>query len=95
MAKLRVHKVSLCANHLPIPRARRTSDALLYSVTEVGMNKQKTGAPLLRTVGVITFADVADVIEEEAEEDIKALGGVTRDDELSDSVWTAACGHFN
>ena len=89
--------MSLCANHLPIPKARRTSDALLYSVTEVGINKQKTGAPLLRTVGVITFADVADVIEEEAEEeeDIKALGGVTRDDELSDSVWTAACGHFN
>ena len=30
-----------------------------------------------RLVGVITFDDVADVIEEEAEEDIKALGGVT------------------
>ncbi|HTL63645.1 MAG TPA: CBS domain-containing protein, partial [Pseudolabrys sp.] len=37
-----------------------------------------------RLVGIITFDDVADVIEEEAEEDIKALGGV-RDEELSDS----------
>ena len=48
-----------------------------------------------RLVGIITFDDVADVIEEEAEEDIKALGGVTRDEELSDSVWTIARGRFN
>jgi magnesium transporter len=48
-----------------------------------------------RLVGVITFDDVADVIEEEAEEDIKALGGVTRDEQLSDSVWTIARGRFN
>ena len=38
-----------------------------------------------RLVGVITIDDVVDVIEEEAEEDIKALGGVTRDEELSDT----------
>ena len=48
-----------------------------------------------RLVGVITFDDVVDVIEEEAEEDIKALGGVTRDEELSDSVWTIARGRFS
>lgn len=48
-----------------------------------------------RLVGVITFDDVADVIQEEAEEDIKALGGVTHDEELSDSVWTIARGRFN
>jgi len=48
-----------------------------------------------RLVGVITFDDVTDVIEEEAEEDIKALGGVTHDGELSDSVWTIARGRFN
>jgi magnesium transporter len=48
-----------------------------------------------RLVGVITFDDVADVIEEEAEEDIKALGGVTHDEELSDSVWKIARGRFN
>jgi magnesium transporter len=39
-------------------------------------------------VGVITFDDIVDVIEEEAEEDIKALGGVSGEEELSDSVWT-------
>jgi magnesium transporter len=48
-----------------------------------------------RLVGVITIDDVVDVIEEEAEEDIKALGGVTSDEELSDSVWTIARGRFN
>jgi magnesium transporter len=48
-----------------------------------------------RLVGVITFDDVADVIEEEAEEDIKALGGITHDEELSDTVWTIARGRFN
>jgi magnesium transporter len=48
-----------------------------------------------RPVGVVTFDDVVDVIEEEAEEDIKALGGVTSDEELSDSVWTIARGRFN
>ncbi|MGA8920191.1 MAG: magnesium transporter, partial [Pseudolabrys sp.] len=48
-----------------------------------------------RLVGVITFDDVADVIEEEAEEDIHALGGITRDEELSESVWTIARGRFN
>ena len=48
-----------------------------------------------RLVGVITFDDVVDVIEAEAEEDIKALGGVRGEEELSDSVWTIAKGRFN
>jgi magnesium transporter len=48
-----------------------------------------------RLVGVITFDDIVDVIEEEAEEDIKALGGVRREEELSDPVWFIARGRFN
>jgi magnesium transporter len=47
-----------------------------------------------RLVGVITVDDVVDVIEEEAEEDLKALGGVTTDEELSDTVWTIAKARF-
>jgi Mg/Co/Ni transporter MgtE (contains CBS domain) len=47
-----------------------------------------------RLVGVITFDDIVDVIEEEAEEDIRALGGVGREEELSDSVWRIARGRF-
>ena len=48
-----------------------------------------------RLVGVITFDDIVDVIEEAAEEDIRALGGVGREEELSDSVWYVARGRFN
>jgi magnesium transporter len=48
-----------------------------------------------RLVGVITVDDVVDVIEEEADEDLKALGGVTSHEELSDNVWTIAKGRFN
>jgi magnesium transporter len=48
-----------------------------------------------RLVGVITIDDVVDVIEEEADEDLKALGGVTRREELSDNVLTIARGRFN
>ena len=47
-----------------------------------------------RLVGVITVDDVVDVIEEEAEEDLKALGGV-HDEQLSDPVWTVARRRFN
>lgn len=39
-----------------------------------------------RLVGVMTIDDVVDVIEEEASDDIKALGGVNRDEEFSDTV---------
>jgi len=48
-----------------------------------------------RLVGVITVDDVVDVIEEEADEEIKALGGIPSDEELSDSVWSIAKGRFN
>jgi magnesium transporter len=40
-----------------------------------------------RLVGVITIDDVVDVIQEEADDEIKALGGVNRDEEISDDVW--------
>jgi magnesium transporter len=48
-----------------------------------------------RLVGIITIDDVVDVIEEEADEEIKALGGVTSDEQLSDDVWTIAKARFN
>ncbi len=48
-----------------------------------------------RLVGIITIDDVVDVIEEEADEEIKALGGVTSDEQLSDDVWTIARARFN
>jgi len=48
-----------------------------------------------RLVGIITFDDIVDVIEQEAEEEIRALGGVGREEELSDPVWFVARGRFN
>jgi magnesium transporter len=47
-----------------------------------------------RLVGVLTVDDIVDVIEEKADEEIKALGGVG-DEKLSDSVWTISLSRFN
>ncbi len=47
-----------------------------------------------RMVGVMTFDDIVDVIEQEAEEDIKALGGVSGKEELSDSAWYTVRSRF-
>lgn len=40
-----------------------------------------------RLVGVILVDDIVDVLEEEADADIKQLGGVNSEEELSDTVW--------
>jgi magnesium transporter len=47
-----------------------------------------------RLVGVITIDDIVDVIEQEADEDLKALGGVKGDEELSDTVWMIVKSRF-
>ncbi|HEY7999243.1 MAG TPA: magnesium transporter [Pseudolabrys sp.] len=84
---------------MDIERRRVHADEDQEEVARLFQRYDLVAAPVVdaddRLVGVITFDDVADVIEEEAEEDIKALGGVTRDEELSDSVWTIARGRFN
>ncbi len=43
-----------------------------------------------RLVGVITIDDIVDVIQEAASEEIKALGGVNPEEELSDNFWRTA-----
>lgn len=47
-----------------------------------------------RLAGALTIDDIVDVIQEEADEDLKAMGGVNRDEELSDSVWTITRSRF-
>jgi magnesium transporter len=47
-----------------------------------------------RLVGVITVDDIVDVIEEEADEDVKALGGVRGGEELSDTVFATVKSRF-
>ena len=46
-----------------------------------------------RLVGVLTIDDVIDIVQQEAEEDIKRLGGVG-DEEISDTVLTATRSRF-
>lgn len=52
-----------------------------YDLVEVGVIDENK-----RLVGVLTVDDIVDVIHEEATEDIKLLGGVAGDEELSDNV---------
>jgi magnesium transporter len=47
-----------------------------------------------RLVGVITIDDIVDVIQETADEDLKALGGVSAEEELSDNVWWTTKSRF-
>ncbi|MGU3494917.1 magnesium transporter [Xanthobacteraceae bacterium A53D] len=47
-----------------------------------------------RLVGVITVDDIVDVIQEEADEDLRAMAGVGSDEELSDSVAYTARGRL-
>jgi len=47
-----------------------------------------------RLVGVLTFDDIVDVIDEEADAEIRALGGVKADEDLSDSVLQTARARF-
>lgn len=48
-----------------------------------------------RLVGVITIDDIVDVIEEAADDDVKQLGGVNADEELSDPVREIARSRFS
>jgi magnesium transporter len=78
-------------------RVRATDDQ--EAVARLFEHYNLVAAPVVdrddRLVGVITIDDVVDVISEEAEEDIRALGGVKWDEELSDTVWTTARSRFN
>lgn len=47
-----------------------------------------------RLVGVMTVDDVVDMIEDAADDDVKQLGGVDAEEELSDSVRQVALGRF-
>ncbi len=86
------------ADLMEAERRRIRADEDQEEVARLFQRYDLVAAPVVdghdRLVGVITFDDVADVLVEEAEEDIKALGGV-RDEEFSDTVWTIARGRFN
>lgn len=47
-----------------------------------------------KLVGVITIDDAMEVLDEEAEEDILRLAGVSEESSLSDRIWTTTKGRF-
>jgi magnesium transporter len=47
-----------------------------------------------RLVGVLTIDDIVDVMQEQASEEIKALGGVNPEEELTDDFWWIARSRF-
>jgi magnesium transporter len=79
---------------------RRTVEATddLEDVARLFQRYNLVAAPVVdengRLVGVMTIDDIVDVIEEAADEDLKQLGGVAGDEELSDSVPAIARGRF-
>ena len=95
---LRSKRPVAVADLMEAERRRIKADEDQEEVARIFRRYDMVAAPVVdardRLVGVITFDDVADVLVEEAEEDIKALGGV-RDEELSDTVWTIARSRFN
>ncbi len=48
-----------------------------------------------RLVGVLTIDDIVDVMQEQASEEILALGGVNPEEELTDSFWWIARSRFS
>jgi magnesium transporter len=77
--------------------ARATDDQ--HEVAELFKRYNLVSIPVvddgLRLVGVLTFDDIVDVIDEEADAEIRALGGVNPDEELSDSVYETARARFS
>ena len=98
-ALLRARRLAPLAELIDEDRRRVTVADDLAEVARLFGKYNLVATPVVdaenRLVGVITIYDVVDVIEEEADEDFKALGGVSRDEELSDSFWTIAKGRFN
>ncbi len=70
----------------------------LHDVAQLFKRYNFVSAPVVdeagRLVGVMTIDDVVDIIEEEADEALKALGGVNSDEELTDTVAVIARSRF-
>ena len=95
---LRTKRPVPIAELIDVDRRRVRADQDLEEVARLFEHYDLIAAPVVdeddRLVGVVTVDNVVDVIEEEADEDLKALGGVKGDEELSDSVWTIARARF-
>ncbi|QAY96562.1 magnesium transporter [Methylovirgula ligni] len=95
---LRVNAQAELGNILDTDRRRIDVDEDREDVARLFQRYNLISAPVVdraeRLVGVVTIDDVVDVIREEADEEIKALGGVSPSEELSDSIWWTAKSRF-
>ncbi len=70
----------------------------LEDVARIFQRYNLVAAPVVdeddRLVGVMTIDDIVDIIEEAADDDVKQLGGVAGDEELSDTVPEIARSRF-
>ncbi|MEM9229551.1 MAG: magnesium transporter [Pseudomonadota bacterium] len=71
----------------------QSSEDVAYAFNQYHMVSAPVVDSSARLVGVITIDDAMDVLEDEAEEDMKRLAGLG-DEELSDSVWTTTKARF-
>ncbi|MCA0401232.1 MAG: magnesium transporter [Proteobacteria bacterium] len=90
---VKIEKIMLEADHV----AQATDDQ--REVAELFKRYNLVSIPVVdeaqRLVGVLTFDDIVDIIDEEADAEIRALGGVAADEELSDSVLETTKARFS
>jgi magnesium transporter len=79
-------------------RRRLTTDDDQEEVARLFQRYNLVSAPVVdhsgRLIGVVTIDDIVDVMQEEADDEIKALGGVKAEEELSDSVFATTRNRF-
>lgn len=90
---VKIEKIMLDAEH----RVAATDDQ--HEVAELFKRYNLVAIPVEdaegKLVGVLTFDDIVDVIDQEADAEIRALGGVQADEELGDSTLETARRRFS
>ncbi|MCA3597503.1 MAG: magnesium transporter [Methylobacterium sp.] len=90
---VKIEKIMLEAEH----RVAATDDQ--HEVAELFKRYNLVAIPVEdaegKLVGVLTFDDIVDVIDQEADAEIRALGGVQADEELGDSTLETARRRFS
>jgi magnesium transporter len=97
-ALMRMRPDTVLGEAMRTDRRRVAVDDSARNVAELFERYNLVSAPVVddgeRLLGVITIDDVVDVIRDEADQEIKALGGVSPDETLSDDVWQITRSRF-
>ena len=95
---LRAKRTARLSDIMNAERRRVTVDEDREEVARLFARYNLVSVPVVdegdRLVGVITMDDIVDVIQAEADEDLKALGGVSTSEELSDWIWWTTKSRF-